>query len=59
VIGSTDSKAEAPTSRKIGVEDFCAIVYHSVGLRPDDSLVDHTGRPVHLLPSGAVPREMV
>ncbi len=59
IIGSTDAKAEAPTSRKIGVEDFCAIVYHSLGLRPDDTLIDHTGRPVHLLPSGEVPRELL
>lgn len=59
IIGSTDAKAEAPTSRKIEVEDFCAIVYHSLGLRPDDTLIDHTGRPVHLLPSGEVPRELL
>ena len=59
IIGSTDSKAEAPTSRKIGVLDFCSIVYHSVGLRPDDSLIDHSGRPVHLLPGGEVPRELL
>ena len=59
VIGTTTDKAEHPTSRKVGVEDFCAIVYRSLGLRPDDTIIDHSGRPVHLLPSGTVPRELL
>ncbi len=59
VIGSTNSKAEYPTSRAIGVEDFCAMVYHALGLRADDSIIDHSGRPMHLLPGGEVPREIV
>ena len=59
VIGSTNSKAEHPTSRKVGVEDFCAIVYHAMGLRGDDTIYDQNNRPVHLLPGGTVPHEML
>ena len=59
VIGTTNSKAEYPTSRKVNVEDFCAIIYHSLGLKADDSIIDHSGRPIHLLPSGNVPRELL
>lgn len=59
VIGSTNAKAEHPTSRKIGVEDFCATVYHALGLRPTDEVTDLFGRPVHLLPGGTVPRELL
>ena len=59
VIGSTNDKAEHPISRKIGVEDFCATVYHSLGLRIDDSVMDLSGRPVHLVPGGEVPHEML
>lgn len=59
VIGSTNAKAEYPTSRKVGVEDFCAIVYHALGLRADDSIKNHDGRPMHLLPGGEVPRELI
>lgn len=59
VIGSTNSKAEYPTSRKIGVNDFCATIYHALGLRNDDSIIDHSGRPMHLLTGGSVPREMI
>ena len=59
VIGSTNDKAEYPTSRKIGVEDFCATVYHALGLRIDDTINDLPGRPVHLVPGGDVPHEML
>ncbi len=59
VIGSTNAKAEYPTSRKIGVEDFCAIIYGALGLSPDDFIVDTSGRPMHLLPGGEIPRELV
>ena len=59
VIGSTNGNAEHPTSRKIGVNDFCAIIYHALGLQPDDTITDPTGRPVHLLEGGSVPREML
>ncbi|MEI8016610.1 MAG: DUF1501 domain-containing protein [Schlesneria sp.] len=59
IIGSTDAKAAFPASRPIGVEDFCAIVYHAIGLVPNDTVVDHSGRPMHLLPQGEVPRELL
>ncbi|MCH2200377.1 MAG: DUF1501 domain-containing protein [Fuerstiella sp.] len=59
VIGTTNDKAEHPTSRKIGVEDFCATVYHAVGLKASDTIHDLSGRPVHLVPSGEVPHEML
>jgi len=59
VIGSTNDKAEYPTSRKIGVEDFCAIVYHSLGLKVDDLIHDLAGRPTHLVPGGTVPAELL
>lgn len=59
VIGSTNNKAEHPTSRPVGVEDFCAIVYRALELRRDDTLIEHSGRPMHLLPGGEVPREML
>ena len=59
IIGSTDAKAAFPASRPVGVEDFCAIVYHAIGLVPTDSIIDHSGRPMHLLPRGEVPRELL
>ncbi|MFN7766171.1 MAG: DUF1501 domain-containing protein [Planctomycetaceae bacterium] len=60
VIGSTNAKAEYPTLRPVSVEDFCAIVYHALGVRVDDTLVDaRSGRPQHLVPAGEVTRELL
>ncbi|QDU37570.1 hypothetical protein Mal4_18850 [Maioricimonas rarisocia] len=59
IIGSTNDKAEYPTSRAIGVEDFCATIYHALGLSPDLTIQNPQGRPMHLLPGGEVPRELL
>jgi uncharacterized protein (DUF1501 family) len=59
VIGSTDAKAAYVESRPVSVEDFCAIFYYALGLNVHETVVDPTGRPMHLLPQGEVPREMV
>ncbi len=59
VIGATNSKAEHPVSRKIGVADFCRIVYHGIGLTGEEEINDPSGRPVHLVYGGKVPRELL
>lgn len=59
IVGSTNDKAEHPTSRPLHPADFNAIIYHSLGLRPDDTINDTSGRPVHLCPGGEVPREIL
>jgi len=59
VIGATNSKAEHPVSRKIGVADFCRIVYHGIGLTGEEEIDDPSGRPVHLVYGGKVPRELL
>ncbi len=59
VIGATDDKAQRPTERPIAPEDLCAILYHALGLKATDTFPDLSGRPVQLLPSGQVPRELL
>jgi hypothetical protein len=59
VIGSTNSKAEYPTSRPVAPADLNAIVYHALGLRPEDTIRDRSGRPTHLVPGGQVPSELL
>ena len=59
VIGSTNSKAEHPTSRPVTPADFNAIIYRALGLKPEDTIRDRSGRPVHLVPGGVVPPEMI
>jgi len=59
VVGSTDSKAEYPTSRPLSPNDFCAIFYHALGISPDTTIRDHSGRPNKLLAGGEMPRELL
>lgn len=58
IIGSTNAKAEYPTSRPISPADLNAIIYRSLGLSPDDTILDHSGRPTKLVPGGEVPPEL-
>ncbi|MFO0818546.1 MAG: DUF1501 domain-containing protein [Pirellulales bacterium] len=59
IVGSTNDKAEYPTSRPITPNDFCMIFYHALGLSPDLTINDHSGRPNKLLAGGEVPRELL
>ncbi|MFM7844407.1 MAG: DUF1501 domain-containing protein [Planctomycetota bacterium] len=59
IIGSTTDKAEYPTSRPITPSDFCAIIYHALGLSGDMTTLDLSGRPNKLLAGGEVPRELL
>ena len=59
IVGSTDAKAEYPTSRPIEPADFNAIIYHALGLKNDDTIPDRNGRPVDLLPKGEVLSELL
>lgn len=58
VIGSTNAKAEYPTSRPISPNDFTAIIYRSLGISPEFTINDHSGRPTKLLSSGTAPAEL-
>ena len=59
VVGSTDARAEHPKTRPISPADFNAIVYHALGLTPEDTIPNSAGRPVHLVEGGEVPRELL
>jgi hypothetical protein len=59
IIGSTNSKAEYPTSDPFRPEDFCATIYHALGLSPTHTITDFNGRPQHLVPAGEVPRQLI
>jgi len=60
IIGATNDKAEHPTDRPVRPNDFCAIIYHALGLDPHQATIKNLqGRPVYLLEAGAVPPEML
>jgi hypothetical protein len=59
IIGATNSRAESPTDRPIGPNDFSAIIYHALGLDPEMTINSLSGRPEHLLAGGTVPPELL
>jgi hypothetical protein len=59
VIGSTTAKGEEPKERALGPEDLLATVYHVLGIDPQTELRDFIGRPLPVLDSGHVIRELI
>ena len=60
VIGATDRYAARVINRPVHYQDVFATLYHLFGINlSNTTLPDPTGRPQHLLDSGAVMRELV
>lgn len=59
VIGQTTSKAEYPVERPLTPQDMLATIYRHLEIDPRTSIVDHAGRPVSILSTGEVIRELV
>jgi hypothetical protein len=53
VVGSTNSRGEQPKDRPLTPNDLWATVYHHLGIDPDSTFPDHSGRPMPILPFGA------
>jgi hypothetical protein len=52
VVGATNSKAEFPTERPYTPQDLLATVYRHLGIDTSRQFIDHSGRPIPILPSG-------
>ncbi|MEZ6047678.1 MAG: DUF1501 domain-containing protein [Planctomycetaceae bacterium] len=52
VVGATNSKAEYPTEAPYTPQDLLATIYRHLGINWEHNLIDHSGRPVPILPSG-------
>lgn len=52
VIGSTNAKGERPEDRPVSYQDLLATIYHSMGVNPSYTFVNHVGRPVPILSAG-------
>ncbi len=59
VIGATNHKGEEPVARPVRPEDLLATLYRYLGVPPDTTFTDPTGRPVPVLPGGTPLRELV
>lgn len=59
VVGATNSKSEFPTERPHTPQDLLATIYRHLGIDPSNSLIDHSGRPVHILETGQAIAELL
>lgn len=59
VVGATNSKAEYPTERPYTPQDVLATIYRHLGITATESLADHAGRPIPILPHGKPIPELI
>jgi hypothetical protein len=52
VVGATNAKGEYPTERPYSPQDLLATIYRHLGIDTNQSLLDHSGRPIRILDSG-------
>jgi hypothetical protein len=52
VIGSTTAHGEDPKDRRLSPNDLWATVYRHLGIDPEITFPDHSGRPMPILPFG-------
>lgn len=58
-VGATNSKGEYPQDRPLTPNDLWATVYRHLGIDPEASFPDHSGRPMPILPFGSPIAELV
>lgn len=59
IVGSTNSKGENPKDRPLSPNDLWATIFRHLGIDYHFNLIDHTGRPLPILPDGAPIAELV
>ena len=58
IIGSTNRLGEAPKDRPVTCADLHHTIFHSLGVDPHHSFLNHQGRPVNALEPGEVIHEL-
>ena len=59
VVGASSVNAEFPVERPLTPADVLATVYHFLGIDPEQSFNDFTGRPVPIIDGGQPIREII
>ncbi len=57
VLGKTDSQAAYPVEHAVSSGDLAATMYHLMGVDPEATVPDQTGRPIHISHGGRVVRK--
>lgn len=58
IIGSTDSKGAYPKDRPLTPNDLWATMYKHMGIDPERTFLDPSGRPMPILPYGEAIKEL-
>ena len=58
IIGSTNAKGERPKDRPLTPNDLWATMYKHLGIDPERTFPDHSGRPMPILPDGEVIKDL-
>ena len=59
VVGATNERAEFPTDSPMTPADFNMMFYHVLGIDPLGTTLRPDGRPIHILPGGHVPEQLL
>ena len=59
VVGSTDRRGERPKDHPLTPNDLWATMYRHLGIDPEQTFPDHSGRPMPILPFGEPIRELL
>ena len=59
MLGKTDSEAAYPIERPVSAGDLAATIYQLLGVNPELTVPDLTGRPVPIAHGGEPVREIL
>ncbi len=59
VIGSSNSRGEVPRDRPLRPQDLAVTIYRKLGIDPETSFVDRSGRPIAIGSDGRVIEELL
>jgi hypothetical protein len=59
VVGTSDRQAAYPVEHPVSSGDLAATMYHLMGISPEATVPDQTGRPVHVSHGGKVVRKVL
>ncbi|MCA9079408.1 MAG: DUF1501 domain-containing protein [Planctomycetaceae bacterium] len=59
VIGATTAKGEEPKDNALTPNDLWATMYRHLGIDPEMAFIDHSGRPMPILPYGEPIQELL
>jgi hypothetical protein len=59
VVGATNVRGEHPVQRAVTPQQLHATIYHHLGIDPNLTFKDHTGRPIPILDDPTPIRELM